>query len=69
MSYACFRAIVGGNCNNGAKGGAFALNVNNAVSNTNWNIGAALSYQIWNINLARLCPTPQAFEITLTSGN
>lgn len=35
-------AIVGGNCNNGALDGAFAVNLNNAVSNSNWNIGAAI---------------------------
>jgi hypothetical protein len=38
-------AIVGGNSNNGFPDGAFALNVNNALSNSNWNIGAAyISY-------------------------
>ena len=36
-----FRALVGGNCNNGLHVGALALNVNNALSNANWNIGSA----------------------------
>ena len=36
-----FRALVGGNSNNALHVGALALNVNNAVSNVNWNIGAA----------------------------
>ncbi len=36
-----FRALAGGNCNNGFHDGALYLNVNNAVSNANWNIGAA----------------------------
>ena len=34
--------LVGGNCNNGALCGPFAVNLNNAVSNTNDNIGAGL---------------------------
>lgn len=38
-------ALVGGNCNNGFHVGCLALNVNNAVSNANWNIGAATSYK------------------------
>lgn len=38
---ASFRALVGGNSNNALHVGALALNVNNAVSNVNWNIGAA----------------------------
>nr|DAX94045.1 MAG TPA: hypothetical protein [Caudoviricetes sp.] len=33
--------LVGGDCNNGFLVGASALNLNNLVSNTNWNIGAA----------------------------
>lgn len=37
-------AILGGNSNNEAKVGAFCCNLNNAVSNTNWNIDAAQSY-------------------------
>ena len=36
-------AIVGGNYNNGALDGLFCLNVNNAVSNSNANIGGSLS--------------------------
>ena len=41
----CVPAIVGANSNNATGiGGAFALNVNNAPSNANWNIGAGLSY-------------------------
>ncbi len=38
---ASFRALVGGNSNNALHVGALALNVNNALSNANWNIGAA----------------------------
>jgi hypothetical protein len=34
----------GGNTNNGARCGAFALNVNNVVGNSNWNYGVALYY-------------------------
>ena len=37
-------ALVGGDCLHGLHVGPFALNLNNAVSNTNWNIGAAHSY-------------------------
>lgn len=37
-------ARFGSNPNNGFLVGAFALNVNNAVSNSNWNYGVALSY-------------------------
>lgn len=37
-------AILGGNSNNEAKVGAFYCNLNNAVSNTNWNIDAVQSY-------------------------
>lgn len=36
-----FRALVGGNSNNGLHVGALALNLNNALSNANWNIGSA----------------------------
>lgn len=35
-----FLAISGGNWNNGANAGVFALNLNNARSNRNTNIGA-----------------------------
>nr|DAJ11654.1 MAG TPA: hypothetical protein [Caudoviricetes sp.] len=35
------RALVGGNCNNGLHVGASCVNLNNLVSNSNWNIGAA----------------------------
>ena len=38
------RALVGGNCNNSFLCGAFALNLNNTASNTNWNNGTALTY-------------------------
>ena len=38
---ASFRALVGGNSNNALHVGALALNVNNALSNANWNIGPA----------------------------
>ena len=37
-------ALFGGNSNNDGKVGTFYLNLNNAVSNANWNNGAALSY-------------------------
>jgi len=46
-------AIVGGNCNNGALDGAFAVNLNNAVSNSNWNIGAAIILLFRNNNQMR----------------
>lgn len=36
--------IVGGNWNNGANSGVFALNLNNARSNVNTNIGARPDY-------------------------
>lgn len=37
-----FFAHVGGNVNNGANAGLFYWNLNNASSNSNWNIGARL---------------------------
>ena len=37
-------ARFGGNSNNGSKCGAFYCNLNNPVSNSNWNYGVALSY-------------------------
>ena len=43
-------AILGGNSNNEAKVGAFYCNLNNAVSNANWNIDAAQSYLFWDKN-------------------
>ena len=55
-------ALFGGSCDYGLKVGAFYLNLNNAVSNSNWNIGAALSYLSIT---ARRAPTPQALEIEL----
>lgn len=36
--------ILGGNVNNSASDGMFCFNVNNAPSNSNWNIGASLTY-------------------------
>jgi len=39
-------AYRGGNSNNRSMYGAFALNLNNTASNSDWNIGAAHSYQI-----------------------
>jgi hypothetical protein len=36
-------AIVGGNANNGSKCG-FYVNLNNSVSNANWNIAPGISY-------------------------
>ena len=36
-------ALFGGNCSSGLKVGAFYLNLNNAVSNSSWDFGAALS--------------------------
>lgn len=33
-------AITGGNSNNGSNDGVSTLNLNNALSNANWNIGA-----------------------------
>lgn len=42
--------------NNGANSGLFAFNVNNAPSNSNWNVGASLSYSgLLNYN-ARILP-------------
>lgn len=44
-------AIVDGNSNNDAHVGTFYLNLNNTVSNANWNIGTADSYSfIWSDN-------------------
>lgn len=40
----CVHAIVGGNWNNDLNAGPFYVNLNNDASNTNTNIGAALSY-------------------------
>ena len=40
-------ALAGGNCNNGLLVGASCLNLNNLVSNSNWNIGAAHSFLLW----------------------
>ncbi len=37
-------AKFGGNSNNGLLDGPFYVNLNNAPSNANWNIGAANSY-------------------------
>lgn len=59
-------AIVGGNSNNGLHVGASAVNLNNLVSNANWNIGAASFLSIWNINQTRHFPTPQDVEIHLS---
>ena len=36
-------ALVGGNCNNGANCGPWAVNLNNTAGNANWNIGASPS--------------------------
>ena len=42
---AVYIAIVGGNCNNSAGNvGAFLMNLNNEATNSNWNIGACLSF-------------------------
>ena len=41
-------AIRGGNCNNGANCGFRYVNVNNAASNSNWNIGASPVFRITN---------------------
>ena len=35
--------ILGGSLNNGANAGRFYVNVNNALSNANWNIAARIS--------------------------
>lgn len=40
-------ALVGGNWTNAALCGCFTLNLNNAASNANANIGARLSYLIY----------------------
>ena len=51
-------AIRGGNSNNDAQCGTFYLNLNNTVSNANWNITAALSY-LYHIGSNALClPQP-----------
>jgi hypothetical protein len=39
-----FVAYRGGNCNNDADVGAFYSNLNNSAGNTNWNIGASVTY-------------------------
>lgn len=44
------RAIVGGNWNNTGHDGLFNVNLNNTVSNTNTNNGAALSHPILENN-------------------
>ena len=63
-----FRALVGGNCNNGLHVGALALNVNNALSNANWNIGAAFILFIRSINLKPfLFLHPWALKYALTA--
>ena len=41
-------AYRGGNSNNSSQVGTFYLNLNNTVSNSNWNIEAAHSYQYHN---------------------
>lgn len=45
----CERAYVGGNWNNDLNCGPFYANLYNAPSNTNTNIGAALSYSFRSI--------------------
>lgn len=40
---------VGGNSDNGVNTGTFYFNLNNAPSNTNWNIAAAQTYLIWEL--------------------
>ena len=42
--------ICGGNVYNGSLCGLFALNVNNAPSNSNWNYGASHSYRLYFFN-------------------
>lgn len=55
-----------GNCNNGANDGLRALNVNNAASNANWNIGASFIYPIMeHRHKVSFLPTPLAVEILL----
>lgn len=44
----CERAYVGGNWNNDLNCGPFYANLYNEPSNTNTNIGAALSYSLRN---------------------
>lgn len=52
--------IRGANCNNGLKVGA-AFNVNNAFSNSNWNIGPSHAYRIMEQKSnASVHPTPLA---------
>lgn len=38
-----FSWLGGGNLNNGANGGLWYVNANNALTNTNWNIGSRQS--------------------------
>lgn len=40
---ALLSVLVGGNLNNGTNAGVWCRNLNNALSNANWNIGARLS--------------------------
>ncbi|MBO5012112.1 MAG: hypothetical protein J6C49_06690, partial [Elusimicrobiaceae bacterium] len=47
-------ALVGGNWNNAALCGASTLNLNNAASNTNANIGACHSYYSFTDNVPYL---------------
>ena len=48
-------SLFGGNSNNDGRVGTFYVNLNNPVSNTNWNYGAAhyilLLEQQWNVYL------------------
>lgn len=55
--------LVGGNLNNGANDGSSCLNLNNGVSNANWNIAARDFDEL--INLDSL---PHAVEVIIHSG-
>lgn len=67
-------ALRGGNWNNGVQAGVFALNVNNAPSNTNNNIGLRVAkvtsgmVRIWVTTVARSVPQAFGDAILATSG-
>ena len=50
-------AIVGGNSTNGLLCGPWAVNLNNAASNANWNIGASIFYQVITAEMAGIIST------------
>lgn len=51
-------AHVGGNSNNGARVGAWYVNLNNDAANRNWNIGASLLIPKWYYNTCTVSSFP-----------